>query len=268
MGDKRAHAEAWGPAWSSWEWGPSAQRGGAGTAGGLRCRERWGNVNNTEWGGGQSVVKPVSGELDHQPAPTPAPDPPPRPLLMFHLSGVLSHWASPPSFVGCFCPSVSLFLSSSLFPFSFLCISVSFSDSLFFPFYFCLSMSLFSVSLFVSLFLPLPLCLSCSGSLSISGSLHLCLFLGKSHMAVRGSHVLGSGRVRPPCGCEGGAFRALSICLKNPGEAGSGSTPTPTHWRFQWAPLAGRPSQFCLQASRSHQVETFSGEPEKGVLTL
>ena len=63
MGDKRAHAEAWGPAWSSWEWGPSAQRGGAGTAGGLRCRERWGNVNNTEWGGGQSVVKPVSGEL-------------------------------------------------------------------------------------------------------------------------------------------------------------------------------------------------------------
>ena len=56
--------EAWGPAWSSWERGPSAPHGGAGTAGGLRCRERWGNTNNSEWGGGQSVVKPVSGELD------------------------------------------------------------------------------------------------------------------------------------------------------------------------------------------------------------
>lgn len=67
--------EAWGPAWSSWERGPSAPHGGAGTAGGLRCRERWGNTNNSEWGGGQSVVKPVSGELDHQPAPTPAPHP-------------------------------------------------------------------------------------------------------------------------------------------------------------------------------------------------
>ena len=112
-----------------------------------------------------------------------------------------------------------------------------FSLSLCFFFYFCLSMSLFSVSL--SLCLCLCLCvLSCSGSLSISGSLHLCLFLGKSHMAVRGSWVLGSGRVRPPCGCEGGASRALSICLRNPGEAGLGSTPTPTHWRFHWAPLS------------------------------
>ena len=244
------------PAWGSWHsWGAEVQ-GALGEC--EQHRVGWGAVSGKACVGGAG--------------PPACPHPRPRPPAsasadVSSLWGFISLGIS--SFIRwLFLPSVSLFLSSSLFPFSFLCISVSFSDSLFFPFYFCLSMSLFSVSLFVSLFLPLPLCLSCSGSLSISGFLHFCLFLGKSHMAVRGSRVLGSGRVRPPRGCEGGAFRALSICLKNPGEAGSGSTPTPTHWRFQWAPLAGRPSQFCLQASRSHQVETFSGEPEKGVLTL
>ena len=40
-------------------------------------------------------------------------------------------------------------------------------------------------------------------------------------MVARGSRVLGSGHVRPPCGCEGGTSGALSICLRNPGEAGS-----------------------------------------------
>lgn len=171
MGDKRAHTEAWGsclvllgtepicPAWGSWHsWGAEVE-------GVLGEHEQQSGV-------GGSVVKPMSGELDLQPATTRLG------LCCCFIAAVLSHCSSPPPFIWLFLPIyLSLSFSHRLsFPFpssAFLSLSLTLN---FIP-----SISVSFLCLFVSLSLPLPLYLSCSGSLSISGSLHLSFSGEVSH---------------------------------------------------------------------------------------
>lgn len=166
MGDKRAHTEAWGPAWSSWERGPSAQHGRAGTAGGLRWSWDWGNVNSTEWGGGVGGKAHVWGA-----GPPASCHHLPWPLLLFRHCGFISLLIS--SFIHLTVSahlSVCLSLSPSLFPFSLLCTSVSFSDSQFyFSFYFCL----FSLSLSLCLCLYHRLCICLAQVVSPSLALYI-----------------------------------------------------------------------------------------------
>lgn len=184
LGNRSAHLEAWGPAWSSqgrgWHLGSAA---GAGTAGELRWGVAVGGHKQPRVGqGAKSSVWGDGGSL-------------PLGLCCSCLSSLcsfISLLSSPLSFVLLFLPVYLclclLLLLSLSFPSSSALLSLSFTDSLVF-FYFCPSLSI-SVSLFVSL------CISVSVSAStfvwVIFSLHLWFFTllslsgGISHGRERG----------------------------------------------------------------------------------